>query len=67
MRYSELYFSPYKHISFRASKNFANQIVIEVPVKSFKNIKKYEGVGSVYRETKHFTGGFLIRNFVIFG
>ncbi|CAI2304032.1 unnamed protein product [Caenorhabditis sp. 36 PRJEB53466] len=38
-----------------SSKNLANQIVIEVPIKSYRNLKKYNGVGSAHRETKHFT------------
>ncbi|UMM12803.1 hypothetical protein L5515_001399 [Caenorhabditis briggsae] len=38
-----------------SSKQFANQLVIEVPVNTYKNAKKIKGVGSAHRETKHFS------------
>ncbi|CAI5439886.1 unnamed protein product [Caenorhabditis angaria] len=39
-----------------SSRNLANQIILEVPASSLMKIKNLEGVGSVERETKHFTG-----------
>ncbi|KAF1770424.1 hypothetical protein GCK72_002242 [Caenorhabditis remanei] len=38
-----------------STKHLANQLVIEVPVNSYKHVKKIKGVGSAHRETKHFS------------
>lgn len=60
---------PEKHIFQKMNgkrKSLSEQIGIKLPVESIRKLQRTEGVGSIYRETKHFSSELAVGRTCIF-